>query len=262
MTIIPIRVLEELYKNIHGKLKNKFFDNYEIHKYETLNSTMDIVKKNILKREKLNHIIMADFQKKGHGRFERKWYSSRKKDLLASIPIVLKKELSPYMPIILSLSIFQTIKNFVDDNRDLKIKWPNDILLNTKKISGMIIENKVEEKDVFINFGVGININSSLNDLSGKGFEATSLFLEQNKNFDLDEILYLLLINLDKNLKYNNQIYINWKNNLYLPKKKIYLNANKNIEYEISKIDEFGNLIVYFNEKELVLSADEISFQD
>ena len=261
MTIITIRALEELYKNIHGELKNKFFDNYEIHNYETLNSTMDIVKKNILKREKLNHIIMTDFQEKGHGRFERKWYSSRKENLLVSIPIVLKKELSPYVPIILSLSIFQTIKSFVDDC-DLKIKWPNDILLNSKKISGMIIENTIEENYVFINFGVGINVNSNLDDLSGKGFVATSLFIEQNKKFDLNQIIYLLLINISKNLKYNKEIYINWKSNLYLPKKKVYLNTDSDAEYEISSIDEFGNLIVYFNGQELTLSADEISFQD
>ena len=261
MTIIPIRALEELYKNIHGKLKNKFFDNYEIHNYETLNSTMDIVKKNILKREKLNHIIMTDFQEKGHGRFERKWYSSRKENLLVSIPIVLKKELSPYVPIILSLSIFQTIKSFVDDC-DLKIKWPNDILLNSKKISGMIIESNIQKNDIFINFGVGININSNLNDLSGKGFDATSLLIEQSKNFNIDEVLYFLILNISNNLNYSSDKFIEWKKNLFLPKKEIYLNENKDIKFTISDVDEFGNLIVYRNDKEFKLSADEISFQD
>ena len=71
-----------------------------------------------------------------------------------------------------------------------------------------------------------------------------------------------MLINISKNLKYNKEIYINWKSNLYLPKKKVYLNTDSDAEYEISSIDEFGNLIVYFNGQELTLSADEISFQD
>ena len=45
-------------------------------------------------------------------------------------------------------------------------------------------------------------------------------------------------------------------------KKEIYLNENKDIKFTISDVDEFGNLIVYRNNKEFKLSADEISFQD
>ena len=47
-----------------GENKNNIFNNYEILKYETLNSTMDIVKKNISNKENLNQIVLADFQKK------------------------------------------------------------------------------------------------------------------------------------------------------------------------------------------------------
>ncbi|MBA4715617.1 MAG: hypothetical protein H2015_03430, partial [Chloroflexi bacterium] len=194
--------------------------------------------------------------------FNRKWYSAKKKNLLASFPIIVNKELSPYIPVILSLSIFQTLEKFIDNNSDLKIKWPNDILLNSKKISGMIIESNIQKNDVFINFGVGININSNLNDLSGKGFDATSLLIEQNKNFDIDEILYFLILNISNNLSYSNDKFIEWKKNLFLPKKEIFLNQNKDIKFTISDVDEFGNLIVYRNDKEFKLSADEISFQD
>ena len=262
MTIISIATLEESYKKKYGKLKNNIFNNYEILKYETLNSTMDVVKKNISIKENLNQIIMADFQKKGHGRFNRKWYSAKKKNLLASFPITTNKELLPYIPIILSLSIFQTLKKFVDNNSDLKIKWPNDILLNSKKISGMIIESNIKKNDIFINFGVGININSNLNDLSGKGFDATSLLIEKSKNFDIDEVLYFLILNISNNLSYSNDKFIEWKKNLFLPKKEIYLNENRDNKFTISDVDEFGNLIVYRNNKEFKLSADEISFQD
>ena len=262
MTIISIATLEESYKKKYGKLKNNIFNNYEILKYETLNSTMDIVKKNISIKKNLNQIVMADFQKKGHGRFNRKWYSVKKKNLLASFPIIVNKELSPHIPIILSLSIFQTLKNFIYDNSDLKIKWPNDILLNSKKISGMIIESSIQKDNVFINFGVGININSDLNDLSGKGFDATSLLIEQSKNFDIDEILYLLTLNISNNLSYSNDKFVEWKRNLFFPKKEIFLNENKDIKYSIYDVDKFGNLIVSRNNKKFKLSVDEISFQD
>ena len=126
----------------------------------------------------------------------------------------------------------------------------------------MIIESNIQKNDIFINFGVGININLNLNDLSGKGFDATSLLIEQSKNFDIDEVLYFLILNISNNLSYSNDKFIEWKKNLFLPKKEIYLNENKDIKFTISDVDEFGNLIVYRNNKEFKLSADEISFQD
>ena len=52
------------------------------------------------------------------------------------------------------------------------------------------------------------------------------------------------------------------ENYLYFPKKKIYLNNNKNEKYDIKDVDEFGNLIVLKDNEELKISYGEISFQD
>ena len=52
------------------------------------------------------------------------------------------------------------------------------------------------------------------------------------------------------------------ENYLYFPKKKIYLNNNKNEEYDIKDVDEFGNLIVLIDNKKLKISYGEISFHD
>lgn len=258
----PVKRLEQLHQKKHGKLTNNFFMEYEILWYESLESTMKIVNDNIKKRNFLNKIIVANYQTMGHGRFERKWYSKKYKDLLASIPIVIKKEISIYMPIILSLSIFETLSDLIGPGSDLKIKWPNDILLNKKKISGMITENIVEEKDVYINFGVGINVNSNNNDLSGKDFIATSLQIEESKDFNIEEIIYILLNKISKNIEFDKNIFLKWKKNLYFPNKEIFLNNNKNDKYHVDGVDDFGNLKVSFENKKLILSSDEISFHD
>ena len=181
MTTYKINNFEEKFKEKYGSLRNNIFNNFEIHWHEELSSTMDLVNKNISNKENLNHIIVSNYQRDGHGRYERKWYSEKNKNLLVSIPFLLGKELSPRMPIILSLSIFETIKEFISDDDKLKIKWPNDILLNSKKISGMITENVVEGEKIYINFGVGININLDENDLVDKNFLATSLLIEKSK---------------------------------------------------------------------------------
>ena len=108
---------------------------------EFFNHHKDLVNKNISSKENLNHIIVSNYQRDGHGRYKRKWYSEKNKNLLASLPFLVGKELSPRMPIILSLSIFETIKEFVSDHDQLKIKWPNDIYIGEKKIAGILIES-------------------------------------------------------------------------------------------------------------------------
>ena len=262
MTTFKINKFEEKYKEKYGKLNSNFFNNFEIHWYEELSSTMDLVNMNILNKENLNHIIVSNYQRDGHGRYERKWHSEKNKNLLASIPFLVEKELSSRMPIILSLSIFETINEFVSDDDNLRIKWPNDIFINSKKISGMITENVVEGEKVYINFGVGININLEENDLFDKNFLATSLLIEKSKIYSLEEVLYVLLSKISKNLDYKQELFNKWKKYLYFPKKRIYLNNNKDEEYYVKGVDEFGNLIVHKNNEKLKISYGEISFQD
>ena len=262
MTTFKINKFEGKYKEKYGKLRNDIFNNFEIHWHEELSSTMDLVNMNISNKENLNHIIVSNYQRDGRGRYERKWYSEKNKNLLTSIPFLVEKGLSPRMPIILSLSIFETIKEFISENDKLKIKWPNDILLNSKKISGMITENVVEGEKVYINFGVGININLQENDLFDKNFLATSLLIEKSKIYSLEEVLYVLLCRISKNLDYKQELFNKWKNYLFFPKKRIYLNDNKDEEYHIKDVDEFGNLVVQKNNKKLKISYGEISFQD
>ncbi len=262
MTTYKINNFEEKFKEKYGSLRNNIFNNFEIHWHEELSSTMDLVNKNISNKENLNRIIVSNYQRHGHGRYQRKWYSEKNKNLLVSIPFLVGKELSPRMPIILSLSIFETIKEFVSDGDQLKIKWPNDILLNSKKISGMITENIVEGEKIYINFGVGININLEEDDLVNKDFLATSLLIEKSKIYSLKEVLYVLLCRISKNLDYKKELFNKWKNYLYFPKNKIYLNNNKTEEYYIKDVDEFGNLIVLKDNEELKISYGEISFQD
>ena len=84
----------------------------------------------------------------------------------------------------------------------------------------MITENVVEGEKVYINFGVGININLEENDLFDKNFLATSLLIEKSKIHSLEEVLYVLLCKISKNLDYKQELFNKWKNYLYFPKKE------------------------------------------
>ncbi len=94
-------------------------------------------------------------------------------------------------PIITGVAVYEAIANLVEG--DVKIKWPNDILINGKKVCGILCESK----DGFTALGIGININQDFfpDDIADK---ATSLKLASGNSFTIDDIRNKILVSLDK----------------------------------------------------------------
>jgi BirA family biotin operon repressor/biotin-[acetyl-CoA-carboxylase] ligase len=140
--------------------------------FPVVNSTMDIAKD--LARKGCPHftVIVADRQKKGRGRLNRKWLSDAgglyfTMVLRPLIPIVLSARIS----FLASMTLARVLRDMFDV--DASVKWPNDILVNEYKIAGMLTEMEAEaDRAHFINIGIGININ---NDPSHSEPRASSL---------------------------------------------------------------------------------------
>jgi len=134
-------------------------------------------------------VIYADDQQAGRGRYERKWHSVSGKDLTFSILIPLdKKAVAVWQNItqVASISIAEVLGEF---GIYAMIKWPNDILVNNKKICGMLNEVVSLEEKNFAVLGIGLNVNSDANDLAIIDQLATSVFCECGKVINLIELL-------------------------------------------------------------------------
>ncbi|MGI6596105.1 MAG: biotin--[acetyl-CoA-carboxylase] ligase [Candidatus Ratteibacteria bacterium] len=122
--------------------------------FDTVISTMDVAEEFF--KEGKTGIVVAKQQEKGRGRYGKRWYSPEGGLYFSWI---LKGE--PLYPLflleILSLSVAETLKYF---GIDCRIKLPNDIITNGKKIAGILI---VKKGDCYIT-GIGININNTLED--------------------------------------------------------------------------------------------------
>ena len=143
-------------------------------------------------------IIITDSQTKGKGRRSNNWFSKKYESLLFSIGIM-DQQLS-----LLSQKVSIAIVNAITNKTQLnpKIKWPNDILINNKKVGGILIEKKKR----VINIGVGINVNIKYNDFPKElKNNMTSLYVEKNKQFSREKLLAEIMqsvdyyLNLDKN---------------------------------------------------------------
>ena len=158
----------------------------KIHFFPEVTSTMDIAGE--LARKGCPHftVVIAGCQKKGRGRLKRIWHSSEGG---LYFTIVLRPQIPPILSLRLnfaaSLVLAQLLRQMFCV--DAVVKWPNDILVNGRKISGMLSEIEAESDMVsFINIGFGINAN---NDPTAKEPAATSLRCILGKKISRKQLL-------------------------------------------------------------------------
>lgn len=197
---------------------------YIIH-FEELDSTNNYAKENNLPGD---GIVITSHQKAGKGRFGRKWLSAYDEDLTFTLTKKFKINIDNlhlvnfYTSYILS----ETLNSFFSNYPHLRfhLKWPNDILVNQKKVSGILLEirNLNEEEKIF-HIGIGINVNKALipEDISHK---ATSIFHETHKSHEIEKILIMFVEKFYECLNLINEdskLMTLWKNNSDLLGKQV-----------------------------------------
>ena len=145
--------------------------------------------------------ITANYQTEGKGRAQKKWIATKDENILATFYFRLHNHLSTshQLPLILALSLCLVL-----EKHDLhpQIKWPNDILLQGKKFSGILCETSLSATYADIFLGIGINVNMQKDMIAQITQPATSLFLETKKTWDLQELLHSLQEIFQKNLSF------------------------------------------------------------
>jgi BirA family transcriptional regulator, biotin operon repressor / biotin---[acetyl-CoA-carboxylase] ligase len=143
-----------------------------IHYFDQLSSTMDAAR-NLARNGCPDFtVVIAEQQTKGRGRLARTWISDAG-GLYFSV--ILRPPIPPVLSFRVnfaaSLTLVKILKKMFAV--DASVKWPNDILINQAKLSGMLSEMEAEADRVsFINLGIGINVN---NDPDPKEQKAASL---------------------------------------------------------------------------------------
>lgn len=236
----------------------------EEYHFKSIDSTSSYLKNNYEKYSDMT-FISSDFQTNGHGRYNRVWESNNKENLLFSILIKDKELICKYA----SLSIFSAVaiyKVLSDLNiRNVSIKWPNDVYVNDKKVSGILLEsisfsNQIEALVI----GVGINVNSSY--FSGElKDKATSVYLELGINVSIDELkskVYDEFLMMFKKIKENGNCYLEMvRKNNYLKGKLVYANINnEKLLVEVVDINDDNSLKVKIGEEIHNLYSSEVTF--
>ncbi len=229
--------------------------------FDTINSTNTYLKNNY---EKLEHftIVCANHQTSGKGRLGRIWIDND--DLLFSI--LLKDNLKNYpnYSLLIAYSIMKVLKKRIT-NHKISIKWPNDIMIDDKKICGILLEGISKEKTVCVVIGCGINVNSE-NFSDELRVKATSLKNILNKKIEKLELLEEIINQFNKDYQeflsdkspYIEEI----NNNFYLKDKEvIFVLKEKNCTGIASKVNSNGEIVIKTENEDIKLSSGEISLE-
>lgn len=157
LVAIPDRLIP---MEIKWKLKSKILGR-EIISYKKLDSTNDAAYELAEKGIKEGTVVIAEEQERGKGRHGRTWSSPPKGGIYMSC--ILRPKMTPseisQITLIAAVSVATAIRSV--SGLPALIKWPNDILINNKKICGILTEMKAEQDVIdFIILGIGINVNT------------------------------------------------------------------------------------------------------
>jgi BirA family biotin operon repressor/biotin-[acetyl-CoA-carboxylase] ligase len=100
-------------------------------------------------------VIFTEEQTAGKGRADNKWYSKYSESILCSIILTDNKLNSALLSLTCAVAVAEAIGKSA--NGEAKIKWPNDIMLNSKKVAGILLESKTDGGGNTCIIGVGIN---------------------------------------------------------------------------------------------------------
>ena len=211
--------------NINLVLQN---EGYVLKHYECVHSTMDTLKE-LFNYNKNKLFIIADKQVEGKGRRGSFWHSP-KGNIYLSFSLEMLLDIKDHF--IINAAVALTIAKTIDYicNVSSKIKWPNDIIVNGKKISGLMTEIIKQKNTNYIIIGVGINVDSS----PRISKYPTTFTKEINSSFEKINIIELFILNFFtkyKKIEYSvhNSILKEFKNKL------LYLNKIINLELDKSK---------------------------
>lgn len=236
--------------------------------FDAIDSTNDLARKCLEEGALEGLILMAESQTRGRGRMGRSWVSPAGTGIYLSV--LLKPKIEPQrlqqLTLMAGLGTVQAVNEF--SSQKAQLKWPNDILLNGKKLCGILSEyhpTQNEENAVII--GIGVNANHSQNDFPENLRPiATSIKIETGRSVDRQVLATALIRHLDQEydafLRDGSAAVIQkWTENSDMFGKNISVTKGKSVIHGTALgLDSQGRLLIRIkNGAEMAFDSGEVS---
>lgn len=241
--------------------KNKGIDGGHLYKFNHLTSTNDFIKTH---SKDLSHgdVVWAINQTHGKGQLGRLWKSESFNSLTFSI-LIQKDEIKTILRNISQIAAIALCDLLKEYEINAQIKWPNDVLINKKKIAGFLAEVLTLPKTYLI-LGIGINLNNEYHFLKSIDKISTSVKMEIGKKVPALEFLekFLICFQIYFNLfiEHGFKVFFEkWKNYCDLAQKTIQITLeNEKKKVQVIKLLLDGGIEVKIDDKSKKIYSGEI----
>jgi BirA family transcriptional regulator, biotin operon repressor / biotin---[acetyl-CoA-carboxylase] ligase len=209
-------------------------------------------------------VVITENQTKGRGQAGNQWLTEAGANLTFSVllkPVFLEPGRQFFLNMVVGLAVCDTIKSVA--GLPALVKWPNDVLVNDKKVCGILIENQLHgQQFVQAVVGIGLNVNQEKFVFDG----AASLKNLSNRNFDKSIVLNVLLESLEERYRqlkkgalelltaqYHEQLYRRAEQHAFESDGKEFLGI-------ITGVDDIGRLCIDTDKGERKFNFKEVRF--
>lgn len=226
-------------------------------RFKEINSTNTFLKEKYKSLENLT-VVVAEHQTMGKGRLGRTWIDND--DLLFSILIKEGIENPTDYSLLIASVLLDVLGNY-----NPEVKWPNDIMIDEKKVCGILLEAVSLEKTECIVIGVGINVNTTSfpNNLLIKATSLKQIANQDiNKDMLLNDIIKRFDIEYGKYLKNESNYLSNITKHFFLKNKEVtFYYQGKKCEGKVKGLSNSGELIVECNGNKIQLISGEVTLE-
>ena len=252
--------------SITAGLKTKFIGQNIVYLPVT-NSTMDAAKEDAKKGAPEGTVVIAGEQTSGRGRLNRTWVMAPDSCIAMSIILYPHVKTLPYLIMITSLAVVEGIEKTT--GLKAQIKWPNDVLLDGKKVCGMLIENGFRGHEVAYSIiGIGVNVNLAVCDIIDIAATATSLsdvLGEKVSRIELVQNTFVAMEQRYLEAKTNSSnVFNEWRNNLVTLGKGVKVTSTSNVQEGIAEsVNPDGSLMLRKPDGSLVrIVAEDVTLRE
>lgn len=208
-------------------------------------------------------VILSEFQTDGKGRLKRSWYSNEGENLTFSI--LLNNDIHGlnlnHLNLATSLAVSSSIENLYQLKTDLK--WPNDVLINNKKVSGILLESSTKGADfekVVVGVGINVNQNKFVGDFN---IQPTSVRHEMRRSIVREKLLSEVLNTFEEllfELKKDSKLILNkWRDKCRMIGEHISIESDGKVKYgTFYDIDANGLMILKTGDKLEKISIGDV----
>ena len=249
---------------ITTNLKTRFIGQRVVY-YPRLTSTMDVAKRKAQRGAVEGTIIVAEEQTGGRGRMKRVWLSP-KGNISLSVILYPSVDYLTSLIMLASISVVHSIRAVTD--LEAQVKWPNDVLVNNKKVAGILIESDVRGGKVdHAIIGIGINVNLRFADFSDILPDATSLYNELGREVSRLDLTRQLLIEIEGlylALLSGESIFEEWRDSLVTLGRRVHVRWGETIYEGIAEsVAKDGSLFLRHSDGSLArIMAGDVTLRD